>query len=191
MFRLVTIEDFVRIPPERFKEPLEKVAKEIIRSEYEGKAIKDLGIVVAIINIKVSKVGKVVPTDGASYHKVVFDALVFYPQLQEVIEGEVVGVVPYGAFVRIGPIDALLHISQIGDDRFRNDPRREALIGEKTQYVLGKGDRVRARIVSVSMPGPSPRPEPIRVGLTMRQPFLGKLEWIEEELRKLKARARS
>ena len=40
----------------------------------------------------------------------------------------------------------------------------------------------RARIVAISYKGDSPK-----IGLTMRQPGLGKLEWIEEEKKKQKS----
>ncbi|MCX8176159.1 MAG: DNA-directed RNA polymerase, partial [Candidatus Bathyarchaeota archaeon] len=44
------------------------------------------------------------------------------------------------------------------------------------------GDKVRVRITAVSMgKGGSGG----KIGVTMRQPFLGKLEWIEEDLKKL------
>jgi DNA-directed RNA polymerase subunit E' len=36
--------------------------------------------------------------------------------MQEIVEGEVVERVEFGAFVEIGPLDGLLHISQITDE---------------------------------------------------------------------------
>ncbi len=54
-------------------------------------------------------------------------------------------------------------------------------MGEKTRRILKIGDQVRARIISVSVSGAA-----LKVGLTMRQPFLGKLEWIKEDLEKIK-----
>ncbi len=46
------------------------------------------------------------------------------------------------------------------------------------------GDKVRARIVAVSM-SPEQSKEG-KINLTMRQPCLGKFEWIEEERKKEK-----
>ena len=53
---------------------------------------------------------------------------------------------------------------------------------EKTQRKLSSGDQVRARITAVSMgkAGSSGK-----IGVTARQPFLGKLEWIEKEVKKI------
>ncbi|MEM4675742.1 MAG: DNA-directed RNA polymerase, partial [Nitrososphaerota archaeon] len=41
---------------------------------------------------------------------------------------------------------------------------------------------VRARIVAVSLTGGASG----KIGITTRQPFLGKIEWIKEETKKLK-----
>jgi DNA-directed RNA polymerase subunit E' len=114
--------------------------------------------------------------DGASYHDVIFDALVFKPEPHEVVVGEVVEIVDFGAFVRIGPLDALAHVSQVMDDFVGYDRKKGILYGKERKLTLKAGDRVRARVVSVGVrPGKGGR-----VGLTMRQPGLGKFEWIKE-----------
>ena len=55
--------------------------------------------------------------DGAVYQRVKFNALTFKPEVGEVVEGTVCEVVEFGAFVRFGPLDGLLHMSQIMKDR--------------------------------------------------------------------------
>ncbi|MEM4649812.1 MAG: DNA-directed RNA polymerase, partial [Candidatus Bathyarchaeia archaeon] len=56
------------------------------------------------------------------------------------------------------------------------------LIGKETHRKLAKGDLVRVRIIAVSFPrGGSGG----KIGVTMRQPFLGKLEWIKEDVKKV------
>ncbi len=176
MYKLVTIEDVVRIPPTLFNEPLKESALKILKEQYEGLLDKDLGLILLVNDIKEIGDGKILPGDGASYHKVIFEALVFKPELQEVIEGEITGVTEFGAFVNLGPMEGLVHISQITDDYFSFDKKAERLIGRDTKKSLKKGDIVRARIVTVSLKKDSPK-----IGLTMRQPGLGKLEWIEQE----------
>lgn len=185
MYYLATISDEVRIPPNRFNEKLEDVAFDSLRSMYEGVVIKGLGLIVAILGVKVSPVGKIVPGDGATYHKAKFEALVYAPIEGEVVEGEVVEVVDFGAFVRIGPIDGLVHISQVADDYISFDKKKGELLCKQARRKLSRGDSVRARIVTVSMSGM--RLNEIKVGLTMRQPFLGKIDWIIEDLKKEKA----
>lgn len=186
MFKLVTMEDTIRIPPESFGNPLESVGYQQVKAKYEGIVDETLGYVVAVTHVKVSPTGKIIPGDGATYHKVSFSLLTFYPALQEVVEGEVVEIADFGAFVRIGPIDALLHVSQLMDDFISYDEKQGVLLGKETNRKLTTGDRVRVRITAVSLgrTGGS-----AKIGVTARQPFLGKLEWIEQELHKTEENA--
>jgi len=183
MFRLVTLEDTIRIPPEKFGQPIKAVGYEQLRMKYEGIVDEELGYIVAVIDLDVNPVGKIISGDSATYHRVKFTLLTFYPKIQEIVEGEVVEVADFGAFVRIGPIDALLHVSQLMDDFITYDEKQGVLMGKETQRKLTTGDRVRVRVTAVSLGrgGISGK-----VGVTARQPFLGKLEWIQEEVKRAK-----
>jgi len=174
--------DVVRIPPEKFGSPLEQVAAEVLRNSYEGVVMREFGAVLAVLNVQVSNVGKILPGDGAIYHKTSFDLLVYTPLIQEVVEGEIVEVTDFGVFVRIGPMDGLVHVSQVINDFITYDEKRGALIGKETQRVLEKGVSVRSRIITVSLSGGASRSS--KIGMTMRQPFLGVLSWIEEDVKK-------
>jgi DNA-directed RNA polymerase subunit E' len=85
--------------------------------------------------------------------------------------------------VRIGPLDALLHVSQLLDDFISYDEKQGVLLGKETRRKLSTGDHVRVRITAVSLGrgGSSGK-----IGVTARQPFLGKLDWIKEELKRSK-----
>ena len=182
MFKLVTLEDTIRIPPEKFGEPIDTVGYEQLKMKYEGMVDGELGYVVAVTDIKVNPVGKIIPGDGATYHKVEFSLLTFYPAIQEVIEGEVVEIADFGAFVRVGPVDALLHVSQLMDDYISYDEKQGILMGKETGRKLATGDHVRVRITAVSLGrgGGSGK-----IGVTARQPFLGKIEWINKDVEKI------
>ena len=177
------MEDTIRIPPETFGNPLEAVGYQQVKAKYEGVVDETLGYVIAVTEVKVSSIGKIIPGDGAAYHKVNFSLLTFYPKIQEVVEGEVVEIADFGAFVRIGPIDALLHVSQLMDDFISYDEKQGVLLGKETKRKLMSGDQVRVRITAVSLgrAGSSGK-----IGVTARQPFLGKLEWIDTDLKKMK-----
>ena len=177
MNKIVTIRDTVRVPPNRFGDPLEDAVFDILCESYEGLTDRDLGTILAIVEVKEIGVGKVIMGDGASYHEVVFDALVYKPELNEVVMGEVVEIVSFGGFVRLGPLDGLVHVSQVMDDFVTHDEKSATLHGKQSKRVLKEGDRVRARIVTVS----TKREVRGKIGLTMRQPGLGKPEWIKEE----------
>jgi len=180
------LEDTIRIPPETFGNPLESVGHQQVKAKYEGVVDEELGYVIAVINVKVNPTGKIIPGDGATYHKVTFSLLTFFPKIQEIVEGEVIEVADFGAFVRIGPIDALLHVSQLMDDFISYDEKQGVLLGKETRRRLASGDQVRVRITAVSLgrAGSSGK-----IGVTARQPYLGKLEWIEIDQRKQKEQA--
>jgi DNA-directed RNA polymerase subunit E' len=180
------LEDTIRIPPETFGNPLEAVGYQQVKAKYEGVVDETLGYVIAVTRVEVSSIGKIIPGDGAAYHKVNFSLLTFYPKIQEVVEGEVVEIADFGAFVRIGPIDALLHVSQLMDDFISYDQKQGVLLGKETKRKLMSGDQVRVRITAVSLgrAGSSGK-----IGVTARQPFLGKLEWIDTDLKKMKEAA--
>jgi len=183
MFKLVTLQDTIRIPPETFGNPLGKVGRDQVKAKYEGMVDEDLGYVIAVTRVDVSPIGKIIPGDGATYHKVAFSLLTFFPVIQEIVEGDVVEIADFGAFLRIGPVDALLHVSQLMDDYISYDEKQGVLQGKETKRKLASGDQVRVRITAVSLgrAGTSGK-----IGVTARQPFLGKLDWIKEDVASLK-----
>ena len=186
MFKLVTLEDTIRIPPERFCDPIEAVGYAQLKSKYEGMVDEELGYVIAVTDIQINPVGKIIPGEGATYNRAVFSLLTFYPKLQEVVEGEIVEIADFGAFARVGPIDTLLHVSQLMDDFISYDEKQGVLMGKETRRKLATGDHVRVRITAVSLGrgGTSGK-----VGVTARQPFLGKLEWIKQDVERIKTGA--
>ncbi|MBQ6138278.1 MAG: DNA-directed RNA polymerase [Methanobrevibacter sp.] len=181
---MTTIEGTVRIPPYRFDDPLEDVAIETLNEEYIGQLDKDLGLMVGAFNIVEIGEGVLIMGDGAAYHNVVFNAIFFKPEQQEIVEGEVNDITEFGAFVKIGPMEGLVHVSQVTDDYINYDLKNSSLIGNESKKILTEGDKIRARIVTLSLKGKSIKES--KIGLTMRQPNLGKFEWIEAEKNKAK-----
>jgi len=57
--------------------------------------------------------GIIIPGNANTFHQVEFSILAFRPKLGEVVEGEVVELVDFGAFCLLGPLDGLFHVSQI------------------------------------------------------------------------------
>jgi DNA-directed RNA polymerase subunit E' len=176
--------DTVRIPPERMTEDLEGTLSKLVQQSFEGRLNKNHGITVLTTNVAPAGEGQVIHGDGAIYQKVAFDAMVFKPDNQEVVDGIVAEIVDFGAFIHIGPLDALVHMSQVMNDFMTADVANERLVGKETGRTLEVGENVRARIVTASLNELSPRES--KIGLTMRQPGLGKFEWIDEDRRKQK-----
>jgi DNA-directed RNA polymerase subunit E' len=183
MFAIVHMSDVVRIPPSRLTNSLNDTAIGILKDKYESMISPELGYVIMIIDATANSIGKLVAGDGATYHRVSFKALTFHPKLQEVVEGEVVEITDFGAFVRIGPTDALLHLSQITDDYLRSDVKQGVIIANQTARSLKIGSRIRARITAVSLGKGTAMG---KIGITCRQPFLGSTDWIAQEIKKAK-----
>ncbi len=173
--------DVVRIPPSRLTNSLHDTAIAILKEKYESMISPDLGYVVMITEASANSIGKLVAGDGATYHKVIFQALTFYPKLQEIVEGEVVEITDFGAFVRIGPTDALLHLSQITDDYLKSDVKQGVILANQTSRSLKIGSKIRARVTAVSLGKGAGMG---KIGITCRQPFLGAVDWIDQEIKK-------
>ena len=187
MYYKVKFEDTIRIPPNKFSQDLDAVVTDIVQKTFEGTMRKNHGIIVVADNIKPVGHGIVIHGDGAMYQKVVFNALTFKPELQEVLDAIVCEIVEFGAFCHIGPLDALVHMSQIMNDYVEVDAENEIITGKEKKITLKTGDPVRARVVAVSLNELSSRES--KIGLTMRQPSLGSHEWIyapEEDEKKKK-----
>ena len=181
MFSISTLVDVVRIPPSLFGTTLKKAAINILKEKYESMINAVLGYIIMILDAKVDEMGKMIAGDGGTFHKVQFEALTFYPKLQEIVQGEIVDITDFGAFVRIGPTDALLHLSQVMDDYLKSDVKMGLILANQSGRTLKVGSTLRARITAVSLGKAAAMG---KIGITCRQPFLGADEWIEEEIKK-------
>lgn len=173
--------DVVRIPPSLFGTTLKKAAINILKEKYESRIDANLGYVIMILDAKVDEMGKMIAGDGGTFHRVQFEALTFYPKMQEIVHGEIVDITDFGAFVRIGPTDALLHLSQVMDDYLKSDVKAGVIIANQSGRTLRVGSQLRARITAVSLGKTASMG---KIGITCRQPFLGAYEWIDEEIKK-------
>ena len=182
MYMLTEVEKIVRIPPVQLKENIEDVIESLTWETYEGRLGEDKTFTVLIRNVRTVGPGRIVHGDGAVYQTVKFDQVVFKPRENEIIEGVVVEILKFGAFVRFGPLDGLLHISQVMDDRVDIDEANQRLVGKETGRFLAVGDVVKARVVSIDLNEKNPQDS--KIGLTMRQPGLGKIQWLEEDHKK-------
>ena len=128
--------------------------------------------------MRISKIheGIIIPGDGASYYDTEFELLSFKPELQEVLLGNIRDITDFGVFMSIGPIDGMIHISQTMDD-YVSFSKDKSLLGKETKRALKVGDKCRSRVIAVSFKETG---NP-KIGLTMRQEFLGKLDWIKEQ----------
>ncbi|MFH1587291.1 MAG: DNA-directed RNA polymerase [Candidatus Diapherotrites archaeon] len=174
MYTIYSIHDTMRVPPNELGGDLKKTILGIARNEYDGLLDEDLGVVVATTEVENVGEGKVIPGDGAVYYDADLKMLIYKPEMHEVVEGFVSEVTEFGAFIRTGPIECLIHVSQIMDDYINYDAKLPGFIGKETNKKLILGDHVLARIVTISLKG---NVSSSKIGLTMRQEGLGKDGW--------------
>jgi len=179
MYKKMKLKGVARIEPDHLGDPLEAAVDRSLRDKYEAVVDKSLGTIVAVLGSDNIGEGRILAGDGSIYYQVDFEALVFKPEMQEIVEGEVVEIVKFGAFLSIGPFDGLLHVSQITNEYISYDEKNARLVSKESNKSLGEGDRVRARIIAVSLNEKEPRES--KIGLTMRQTGLGRLEWLEAD----------
>lgn len=172
------VEGVVRIHPKLFGEKIRQAVLAQLKTDYEGQIDGVLGKVIAILDTNKIGDGVLIPGDGAAYYKCSFTVLNYLPEINEMVEGDVKDIAKFGAFMDFGPLEGMCHVSQVMDD-FVSFSKSGTLAGKQSKRALKTGDEVRARIVAISLKDPK---NP-KIGLTMRQPFLGKKEWIEAELK--------
>jgi len=176
MYKRLTIQDSVRVPPENLGDDLEEGVAAGLRREVEGRIFPEIGVVVGVEEVNSVEGGDIKPEDAGVYYDVEYVAIIYEPELHEIVRGEVVDITGFGAFIRIGPFDGLCHISQIMDDYVNYDEENDMLASDETQHSLKVGDMVTSRIIAVSLEND----ESNKLNLTMRQPGLGKEDWIED-----------
>jgi len=175
MFYLTEVEDHVRVEPKLFGLPTSRAVFKQLIETYNEYYDKEVGKVVTVIEVLKVGDGVIIPGDGAVYYESRFKLLTWKPELHELVYGVVDEITNFGAFMNLGMVKGLIHIGQTMDD-FVSLNKTSSLTGKKSKRTLKKGDLCIARIVAISHKGGE-----LKVGLTMRQPGLGKIEWIKED----------
>ena len=181
MFYEVEVKSHIRVPPTLFQEDLDKAILSTLNKKFDGFISKDIGLIIAISGVSKIGEGVIIPGDGAAYYETTFKLYVFKPDLQEVVLGKITDITDFGAFINIGPMDGMIHVSQTMDD-FVSFAKSNVLTGKESKRNLKVSDLCRARIIAVSYKDVSSP----KIGLTMRQHRLGALSWVDEELKKEK-----
>jgi len=184
MFYNVEVEDYVRVEPKLFGLKTSDAVAKQLQEIYANYHDKEIGEVIGIISVLEVGDGIIIPGDGAAYYNSKFKLLVWKPENQELVYGIIDEITNFGAFVNLGVMKGIIHISQTMDD-YVTFSTTNTLLGKDSKKVLKKRDACLTRIVALSHKGDQPK-----IGLTMRQPGLGKIEWIEEEKKKAKATAK-
>jgi DNA-directed RNA polymerase subunit E' len=178
MYYKTKVQDYIRVPPSSFEDDTKASVITEIKRKYNGYISQDIGFVIDVTEVNEVGEGMILAGDGSAHYNVQFTLLTFKPEMQEIVPGKITNVADFGAFINIGPVEGMIHISQTMND-FVSFSKDGVLLGKNSKHSLKVGDVCKARIIAVSykdLQNP-------KIGLTMRQPGLGKEEWIEEELK--------
>lgn len=184
MYKVLEVKDKVRVPPIKFSLPALDAVKSSLEDKWEGLVDKNLGIILAVLSVDDVGEGRILPEDGAIHYPTAFKIMVYRPDLHEVVKGEIIDVTEFGAFIRIGPIDGMIHVSQLMNDFVSYDAKNRIFSGKDSKRKLKEKDVMLSRIISVSM-----ERNQYKLGLTARQAGLGVLEWIQEDKKRGKKKA--
>lgn len=185
MYTLKTIEDKIRVPPKFFGSDISDAVLNILREKFERRIFKEIGLILVVVNPQILTNGIVIPGDSGAYYTIQFDALTFMPVVNEVFEGDIKEIVEFGAFASIGPLQGLLHVSQISKDKFFYDKKGKTLISREEKKSLKKAEKVLVKVSTISLKSTTAE---TKIGLTMRPDGLGKVEWLEEKEKRAKKR---
>lgn len=180
MFYLTEIEDYVRVAPRLFGLSTKDAVEQQLKENYTGFVNKDIGVAVAVVDVLSVGEGIIIPGDGAAYYNSKFKILIWKPELQELVYGNIAEITNFGAFIDLGVMQGMIHISQTMED-YVSFSKSGTLSGKSGKRSLHKGDACLARVVAISFKAGEPK-----IGLTMRQPGLGKIEWIKADKKKAK-----
>jgi len=178
MFYKITLKDIIRVPPHLYGEDIESSILSQIKEKYSGFTSSDVGIVIDVIDVNNYGEGILIPGDGAGFYETEFTVLSLKIALQESIVGKIRDIADFGAFITLGPIEGMIHVSQTMDD-FVSFSEEKVLQGKEKGKVLKVNDVCRAKVIAISFKDiTNPK-----IGLTMRQKYLGKIEDIKEEVK--------
>ena len=175
MYYKTKVQDYIRVPPASFGDDLDLSVIGEIKKKFNGFISQELGFVIDVSEINEISTGIILPGDGASHFNVTFTLLTYKPEMQEIVTGKITNIADFGAFMNIGPVEGMIHISQSMND-FVSFSKEGVLLGKNTKRSLKVGDVCRAKIIAVSykdLTNP-------KIGLTMRQTGLGKEDWTDE-----------
>jgi len=176
MYKQLKIKSRIRVPPALFGDDISEAVEASVRTDFEGVLDTNNGLLLSLVDVEDIGEGVIIPGDGAVYYDTVFNIIAYNPMVQELVEGEITEIAEFGAFGKVGPIEGLIHKSQVMDD-FISYANTGTLTGKETGQVLKVGDKIKARVIAANLKNL----QTAKVGLTMRQEGLGAESWFKKK----------
>ncbi|KAK9807313.1 hypothetical protein WJX73_000287 [Symbiochloris irregularis] len=102
MFRLVAVQENVRIKPADLGRPLVEAVLAELDESYLDKVIADVGLVVATYDVQEITGGILHHSEGAPHYEVKFRLLIFRPQETELLKGKLIQSDEHGVYISLG-----------------------------------------------------------------------------------------
>jgi len=176
MYKQLKIKSRIRVPPNLLGSDINAAVEESVKQEFEGNLDMTHGLFLSLVEVENIGEGTIIPGDGAVYYDTVFNIIAYNPIVQELVEGTITEIAEFGAFAKVGPIEGLIHKSQVMDD-FISYANTGTLTGKETNQVLKVGDKIKARVIAANLKNL----QTAKVGLTMRQEGLGAESWFKKK----------
>lgn len=140
----------------------------LLKEKYNSRILNTDTIVIMML-------GNVMPVETSTngeteFYTVIFDVLLFSPQIGEIVPSSVLGIGKSEMAVWIGSLEAYVHKSHILDGKPTMDVFSQTATANGK--LIKKETVIRGRITSVSIPHTGR----IRIGMTCTQKHLGLLE---------------
>lgn len=130
MYVLADMKDIIHIKPWQFEEDLKTVVESELNKKYANKIVFDLGLCVALFDIKKIEDSYVFPGDGSSHTRVTFRYVIFRPFIDEVLVGKVKNCSKEGIYVSVKFFDDIFIPASNLQKPYRFDEREQLFLWE-------------------------------------------------------------
>lgn len=135
MYVLAEMKDIVHVKPWQFDEDLKTVIESELNKKYANKVVYELGLCIALFDIKTIEDSYVFPGNGSSHTRVTFRFVIFRPFIDEVLVGKVKNCSKEGIYVSMKFFDDIFIPAECLQKPYRFDEREQLFLW---QYDTGE-----------------------------------------------------
>ena len=135
MYVLAEMKDIVHVKPWQFDSDLKEVIELELNKKFANKVVFELGLCIALFDIKSMDDSYVFPGDGCSHTRVTFRFVIFRPFMDEVLVGKVKSCSKEGVYVTMKFFDDIFIPAGNLQKPYRFDEREQLFIW---QYDTGE-----------------------------------------------------
>ncbi|KAJ1976456.1 DNA-directed RNA polymerase II subunit [Dimargaris verticillata] len=167
MFFLKQLKHTITLHPRFFGPDMEEFVKTKLYQDVEGTCTGRYGYIITVVQVVSISKGKLIPGLGSAEFVVVYQAIVFKPFKNEVLDGVVKNVNKMGFFVDVGPLSVFVSSHTIPSD-MRFDPNGNPPCYQSEDQTIEKGGAIRLKIIGLKT-----EPTDIRAIGTIKEDYLG------------------